>query len=174
MPTLEKMLKTVKVIDAFTSWGGKAISWLIIPLVGSLVYEVFARYFFHAPTVWAYDTTYMLYGTMYMLGAAYTLLQGGHIRTDILYHRWSPKWQGIVDGCLYIVFYFPGIILFFFAAWEYAAHSWAIKEATMVSPWRPIIYPFKTVIPMTLFLLLIQGVSEFLKCIHAAVKGEWP
>jgi TRAP-type mannitol/chloroaromatic compound transport system permease small subunit len=59
----------------------------------------------------------MLYGTMYMLGAAYTLLQGGHIRTDILYHRWPPKWQGIVDGCLYVLFFFPGIILFFFAAW---------------------------------------------------------
>ncbi len=168
------MLQIIHVIDAITSWGGKAISWLIIPLVGSLVYEVFARYFFHAPTVWAYDVTYMIYGTLYMLGAAYTLLKGGHIRTDIIYRMWSVRWQGIVDASLYILFFFPGIFLFFLAGWEYAAHSWEIHEQTAVSPWRPIIYPFKTVIPVTLALLFFQGISELLKSIHAAVKGEWP
>lgn len=99
--------QVIRVIDAITDWGGKAISWLIVPLVGALVYEVFARYFFHAPTVWAYDVTYMIYGSMYMLGAAYTLLKGGHIRTDILYRLFSPRWQGIVDASLYILFFFP-------------------------------------------------------------------
>jgi TRAP-type mannitol/chloroaromatic compound transport system permease small subunit len=171
---LEKILKITHVIDNITDWGGKAVAWLVVPLVCALVYEVFARYFFHAPTVWAYDVTYMIYGTLYMLGAAYTLLKGGHIRTDILYRLWSPRWQGIVDGSLYILFFFPGVFLFFLAGWEYAAHSWAMKEQTALSPWRPIIYPFKTVIPVTLVLLLVQGVSELLKSIYAAVKGEWP
>jgi TRAP-type mannitol/chloroaromatic compound transport system permease small subunit len=162
------------VIDAVTEWGGKAIAWLVVPLVGALVYEVFARYFFHAPTVWAYDVTYMIYGTLYMLGAAYTLLKGGHIRTDILYRLFSPRWQGIIDGSLYLLFFFPGIFLFLWAGWEYASHSWLIKEQAAVSPWRPIIYPFKAVIPLSLVLLLIQGVSELLKSIYAVVKGEWP
>ncbi|MBW1766185.1 MAG: TRAP transporter small permease subunit [Deltaproteobacteria bacterium] len=166
--------QVIRVIDAITDWGGKAISWLIVPLVGALVYEVFARYFFHAPTVWAYDVTYMIYGSMYMLGAAYTLLKGGHIRTDILYRMFSPRWQGIVDASLYILFFFPGLILFSLAAWDYASYSWGIGEQAAVSPWRPIIYPFKTVIPVTFCLLLIQGISELLKSIHAAVKGEWP
>jgi TRAP-type mannitol/chloroaromatic compound transport system permease small subunit len=111
---------------------------------------------------------------MYMLGAAYTLLHGGHIRTDILYRLFSPRWQGIVDGSLYILFYFPGVFLFFLASWEYTAHSWEIMERTAVSPWRPYIFPFKTVIPVSLVLLLLQGISELLKSIHAALKGEWP
>jgi TRAP-type mannitol/chloroaromatic compound transport system permease small subunit len=138
------------------------------------VYEVFARYFFHAPTVWAYDVTYIVYGTLYMLGAAYTLLKGMHIRTDLFYRSFPARWQGIIDATLYLVFFFPGIFLFFLAAWEYSAHSWMIGEQAAVSPWRPIIYPFKTVIPVSLFLLLIQGLSEFLKSIYAAKKGEWP
>jgi len=168
------LLICIRVIDAFTEWGGKIIAWLVIPLVLGLVYEVFARYFFHAPTVWAYDVTYMLYGGIFMLGAAYTLLKGGHIRTDMFYRLFSPRWQAIVDGSLYIVFFFPGLILFFIAGVEYAERSWIMKETASMSPWRPIIYPFKTVIPVSILMLLIQGVSELLKCIYATVKGEWP
>jgi TRAP-type mannitol/chloroaromatic compound transport system permease small subunit len=171
---LETYLKVIRVIDTITDWGGKAVAWLVVPLVGGLVYEVFARYFFHAPTGWAYDVTYMLYGTLYMLGAAYTLLKGAHIRTDIIYRLWSPRWQGIVDAAAYILFFFPGVFLFFLAGWDYAAHSWAIREQTAVSPWQPIVYPFKTVIPASLVLLLFQGISELLKSLYAAVKGEWP
>ena len=81
---LNRLLKLIRVIDAITDWGGKIVAWLVIPMVCALVYEVFARYFFHAPTEWAYDVTYMLYGGIFMLGAAYTLLKGGHIRTDML------------------------------------------------------------------------------------------
>ena len=171
---MKVFFQCIRIIDTITEWGGKAIAWLIVPLVGSLVYEVFARYFFHAPTVWAYDVTYMIYGTLYMLGAAYTLLKGGHIRTDILYRLFSPRWQGIIDASIYLLFFFPGLILFSLAAWKYTAHSWMINEQAAVSPWRPFIYPFKTVIPVSFLLLLIQGISELLKSIHAAVKGEWP
>ena len=171
---MEALLKCIRAIDAITDWGGKIIAWLVIPLVGGLVYEVFARYFFHAPTEWAYDVTYMLYGGIFMLGAAYTLLKGGHIRTDMFYRLYPPRWQGFVDGSLYLLFFFPGIILFFVAGCEYASRSWMIKETASMSPWRPIIYPFKTVIPVSLALLLIQGVSEFLKSIYAFVKGGWP
>ena len=78
------LLGTVQGIDRYVGRGsGLLFCWLIIPMVASLTYEVFARYLFHAPTIWAYDTTYMLYGSHFMLGAAYCLLRGGHIRTDI-------------------------------------------------------------------------------------------
>jgi TRAP-type mannitol/chloroaromatic compound transport system permease small subunit len=164
----------IRVIDAISSFLGKAIAWLVIPMIGGLVYEVFARYFFHAPTVWAYDVTYMLYGSLFMLGAAFTLLKGGHIRTDMFYRLFPPRWQGLVDAFFYLFFFFPGIFLFFLAGWEYAARAWEIRETAAVSPWRPAIYPFKTVIPVSLALLLFQGLSEFLKSIYAAVKGEWP
>ena len=171
---MNHLLKWIRVLDAITEWGGKIVAWLVVPMVVALVFEVFARYFFHAPTEWAYDVTYMLYGGIFMLGAAYTLLKGGHIRTDMIYRLFSPRWQGIVDGSLYILFFFPGLILFLIAGVEYASQSWLIKETATMSPWRPIIYPFKTAIPVSIAMLLIQGVSELFKCIYAAVKGEWP
>jgi TRAP-type mannitol/chloroaromatic compound transport system permease small subunit len=167
------MVKVIRFFDSIAEWSGRVIAWLCFPLVAALVYEVLARYLFKAPTDWAYDVTYMLYGTIFMLGAAFTLLKKGHIRTDVFYNRWSRRKQGLVDAVFYLALYFPGMILFFVAGWDYAAHAWATQERAAMSPWRPIIYPFKTVIPVTAFLLMLQGVSEFLKSVHAAIRGEW-
>src|SRR5215210_1211523 len=87
------VLQTIRVLDSISVGSGKLVAWLIIPMVGSLVYEVIARYLFNAPTEWAYDMTFMLYGTFFMLGAAYTLQRKGHVRTDSLYIAWSPRRQ---------------------------------------------------------------------------------
>jgi TRAP-type mannitol/chloroaromatic compound transport system permease small subunit len=162
----------VRAIDGLAIWSGRLFCWLAVPLVAGLTYEVIARYVFHAPTIWAYDVAYMLYGTHFMLGAAYTLYKGGHIRTDIFYQNWSARTRGIIDATLYLFFFFPGIALFFWMGLQEALHSWDIREVSDASPWRPIIYPFKAVIPIALLLLMIQGVSEFLKSAHAARTGR--
>lgn len=166
------MHNVVRIIDKIAVWSGKILGWLVFPLVGGLVYEVFARYMFNAPTIWAYEMTYMLYGGIFMLGAAYTLFKGSHIRTDILYSKWSARRKGIIDAFMYLFFFFPGIILFFILGWDYASHSWAIGEVSDSSPWRQPIYPFKTVLPVSAFLLLIQGVSEFIKAVYSARHGR--
>ncbi|MHB1004393.1 MAG: TRAP transporter small permease subunit [Chloroflexota bacterium] len=163
----------VRTIDKFSEISGKAVAWLIVPMVLGLVFEVVSRYFFHAPTAWAFDVTYMLYGTLFMLGSAYTLRRGGHIRTDMLYRLWSPRVQGTVDAVCYVLFFFPGMLFFLFAGWEYSALSWAMQEKAFGSAWQPPIYPFKSVIPLTAVLMMIQGVSELIKSLHAATKGEW-
>lgn len=163
----------IRTIDGFSEVTGKAVAWLIIPMVFALVYEVIARYFFRAPTLWAYDMTYILYGTLFMLGSHYTLRRGGHIRTDMLYHNWSPRTQGTIDAVCYVVFFFPGMLFFLFAGWDYAFHAFEIQERAWGSTWGPVIWPFKMVIPITALLMLVQGVSELLKSLHAARRGEW-
>jgi TRAP-type mannitol/chloroaromatic compound transport system permease small subunit len=166
------LVAIVDAIDGLAIWTGRLFCWLAVPLVVALTYEVIARYVFHAPTIWAYDVAYMLYGTHFMLGAAYTLYKGGHIRTDIFYQNWSVRTRGAVDATLYLLLFFPGIALFFWMGLQEALHSWDIREVSDASPWRPIIYPFKAVIPFALLLLMIQGVSEFLKSAYAALKGR--
>jgi TRAP-type mannitol/chloroaromatic compound transport system permease small subunit len=165
-------LALVRTIDTISDWSGRIVCWLIIPMVGGLTYEVIARYVFHAPTIWAYDTTYILYGTHFMLGAAYALFRGGHIRTDMLYSRWSPRRQGITDAICYLFFFFPGILLFLVFSWQEAWHAWLIDERSDASPWRPIIWPLKMAISISCFLLLLQGVAELLKSIYAARTGR--
>jgi TRAP-type mannitol/chloroaromatic compound transport system permease small subunit len=162
------------VIDRFTIFTGYLFCGLAAVLMFALVYHVVLRYGFRAPTIWAYDLTYMLSGSIFMLGAAYCLQRGGHIRTDFIYERFSPRWQGITDATLYIVCFFPAMYLFFNAGYAYAARSWAQLETGFYSPWAPPIYPFKTAIPVGIALLMLQGVSELLKSLHAAIYGRWP
>jgi TRAP-type mannitol/chloroaromatic compound transport system permease small subunit len=166
------LVAIVGAIDGLSLWSGRVFCWLIAPLVVGLTYEVIARYLFHAPTIWAYDVAYMLYGSHFMLGAAYTLYKGGHIRTDIFYQNWSVRTRGAVDAILYLFLFFPGIALFFWMGLQEALHSWDIREVSDASPWRPIIYPFKAVIPIALALLFVQGISEFLKSVYAALEGR--
>lgn len=164
---------TVRFIDTTVGdWSGRLFRWLIIPMAGGLTWEVIARYGFDAPTIWAYETTYMLYGAHFMLGVTYALYRGAHIRTDIFYSRWSLRTRGLIDALLYLLFFFPGMFFFFISGGNEALHAWTIGERSDASPWRPPIYPFKAVIPVTALLVLIQGVSEFLKAAYAARTGR--
>ncbi|HXH81994.1 MAG TPA: TRAP transporter small permease subunit [Candidatus Tectomicrobia bacterium] len=166
------LVRIVRIIDAFSEWTGRLFAWMIIPLMCGTTYEVVARYLFNAPTIWAYDMSYMLYGSHFMLGAGYTLLKGGHIRTDIFYQNWSPRRQGAVDALLYLLFFFPGMIFFFWSGGQEALHSWQMGERSDASPWRPIVWPLKMVLPVTALLILIQGVSEFIKSSYLALRGR--
>jgi TRAP-type mannitol/chloroaromatic compound transport system permease small subunit len=166
------LLGLVRVIDAMSDWSGRIFCWLIFPLMLGTTYEVIVRYIFNAPTIWAYDMSYMLYGAHFMLGAGYTLLKGGHIRTDIFYQNWSPRTRGLVDALLYVLFFFPGMFFFFWMGGQEALHSWQIGERSDASPWRPIVYPLKMVLPFTALLILIQGLSELIKSAHLALRGR--
>jgi len=152
--------RLVAVIDAVSTAAGWFAGWLVVPLTLAVVYEVVARYLFNAPTRWVSTVTYMLYGTQFMLAAAYTLLRDGHIRTDLFYGRWSPKTRAIVDAAAYVFFFFPGMVLIFYAGTLEAWLAWDIGER--MGGWRA--YPFKGVIPLTALLLLLQGLSELIKC----------
>lgn len=161
----------LNIIDAISIWTGKAFAWMIFPMAGSLVFEVISRYFFNRPTIWAGDISFMLYGSFFMLGSAYALQRQQHIRTDFMYRNWSKRKQGAVDALLYLLLYFPGMGMFLWVGWNFAHKSWILKERIVSSPWMPIVYPLKMAIPLATALLLLQGISEFLKSGYAAVTG---
>ena len=156
--------RVTRALDTVARAAGKAVAWLILPMVLSLVWEVVARYAFNAPTVWAYDMTFMLYGTFFMLGSAWTLGEGGHIRTDSYYGRWSERTRARVDLVCYVVFFFPAMAVLTWLGWEYFLKSFGQNERIVTSPWLPVVWPFKFVMPATAVLLLVQGVSECIKC----------
>jgi TRAP-type mannitol/chloroaromatic compound transport system permease small subunit len=165
------LIKAVRVIDKFTDTTGTWVAWLHVPLVAVVAWEVFARYGFNAPTVWSFDLTYMLYGAIFMLGCAYALHKGAHIRTDFFFERWSIRTKGVIDSTAYLVFFFPSIFIFFVVSWQEGWYAYTINELSEQTPWRPILWPFKMVVPLACLLLLIQGVSETIKSVYAARTG---
>ena len=164
--------RTIKVIDTFTERTGKVVSWLAIPLAIAVFYEVVSRYFFNKPTTWSYDLSWMLYGALFMLGAAYALRQGAHIRTDMLWEKFSETTKGKIDFYAYILFFFPGMILLFAASVDDAWFALIHGEVSEQTTWRPYLWPIKAVVPLTALLLLIQGVSEIMKSWYMMQTGK--
>ena len=164
-------IRLVRLIDKFTDTTGTWVAWLNVPLVLAVCYEVFMRYAFNAPTIWSFDVAYMLYGTIFMLGAAYALHKGAHIRTDFFFEKWSVRTKGMIDSVSYLVFFFPSIFVFLIVSGTEGWYAYSIGETSEQTPWRPILWPFKMVVPATCLLLMIQGVSETIKSVYAARTG---
>jgi TRAP-type mannitol/chloroaromatic compound transport system permease small subunit len=166
-----RLIALVRIIDKFTDTTGTWIAWLNVPLVAVVAWEVIARYAFNAPTIWSFDLTYMLYGTIFMLGCAYALYRGAHIRTDFFFEKWSVRTKGWIDSVAYIAFFFPSIFTFLIVSGGEGWYAFEIGETSEQTPWRPILWPFKMVVPLACLLLLIQGVSETIKSVWAARTG---
>ena len=166
--------RTIVVIDTFSLWVGRIAAWLTLPIMGAMLYEISARYLFLAPTLWAYDISRMLYGAMFVIGAGYALSKGVHIRSDFLYRNWKVTTQARVDAALYIVFYFPSMVIFLWVATQWAWGSLSQGERGTDTAFMPLLGPIKSCLPVGVAFLVIQGVSELLKALYAARKGRWP
>jgi TRAP-type mannitol/chloroaromatic compound transport system permease small subunit len=165
------LLTAIRTVDRFTDWAGTLVSWLMAPLIVAVGYEVVARYVFAAPTTWAFDISYMTYGALFMLGAAYALRKGAHIRTDFFWEKFPVRAKGWIDLVSYVVFFFPSLAMLLYLGFNEAVYSWQIGETSDQTPWRPVLWPFKAVIPLACLLLLVQGVSELLKSLYMARTG---
>ena len=167
-----KIQKLLHTADHISTWVGKAFAWLIVALMLLVVAEVFKRYALNAPTAWVFDASNMLYGTLFMMGGAYTLAQDGHVRGDFLYGNFKPRTQATIDLVLYVVFFLPGIAALTWSGWTYFQDSLAIREQTFNADPLPV-YPFKFMIPFAGALVLMQGISEIVRCIVCLKTGTW-
>ncbi len=164
----------LRIVDQFSTFVGKTAGWSILILTFVTSYEVFMRYVFSSPTSWAFDASYMLYGALFMLAGAYALSRNSHVRGDFLYRAWPVRRQAGMDLTLYVLFFFPGILALIYSGFGFAELSWLMKERSSASPSGPPVYHFKTLIPVTGALMLLQGIVEFMRCIIAVRDGDWP
>lgn len=168
------MEKFIYVVDSITAWVGRAFAWCILILTFGVGYEVFVRYVLRDPTSWAFDISYMMYGTLFMMAGAYALSRDSHVRGDVFYRLWPPKTQAKVEFILYFLFFFPGVLALIVAGFDYAAESWRYKEVSVMSPAGIPIFQFKMVIPVAGSLLLMQGIAQCCRCILCIKTGKWP
>lgn len=159
--------------DRLSSWFGKVFAWCVMIMTLGVGYEVVVRYLFRAPTPWAFDLSYMMYGTMFMMAGAYALSRDAHVRGDFLYRLWQPRTQAAVELVLYFVFFFPAVLALVFAGWKYASRSWRYFEVSTMSPANVPIFQFKSVIVAAGVLLVIQGIAQVFRCILCLRTGVW-
>jgi TRAP-type mannitol/chloroaromatic compound transport system permease small subunit len=149
--------------------------WIILLLVISICYDVFARYLFNAPTIWSYSLSYMLGAVFASLGLAYVYSIGGNVRVDIIYMKLSPRARQIIDLLFTVIFFFP---LYIFLAYYFGKNTWnawVIKEYDINSIWYPVIWPYMTIVTIGFVFLIVQGIATFIRDVRTFVKrGEEP
>jgi TRAP-type mannitol/chloroaromatic compound transport system permease small subunit len=168
------MTRFIFIVDALSTWVGKAFAWLILVLTLGISYKVFVRYVLRAPTSWAFDFSYINYGALFLMAGAYTLARNGHVRADVLYRFWPARRQASMDLVLYILFFIPAVLAFIYSGWNYAAFSVRFREVSIFSPAGVPVFPLKALIPITGVLLLLQGIAEICRCILCIQTGVWP
>ena len=168
------MTKFLFFIDSLSTWVGKAFAWLILVLTLGISYEVFVRYALRAPTTWAFDFSYIMYGSMFLMAGAYALSRNGHVRADVVYRLWKPRTQATMDLVLYFLFFLPAVAAWIYAGWAYAKFSIQFREVSIFSPAGVPVFPLKALIPATGVLLLLQGIAEIIRCVICIREGAWP
>ena len=167
-------MKFVYAIEGLSLWVGRAFGWCILILTLSVSYEVFVRYVLNSPTVWAFDMMIQMYGALFLMCGAYALAQDTHVRADVIYRLFPVRVQAGLDFALYFLFFFPGILALVYYGYEIASDSWRWKEVSFNSPASIQIYFFKSLIPLSGGLLVIQGIAELVRCVMAMRSGVWP
>ncbi|CRK75191.1 MULTISPECIES: TRAP transporter small permease subunit [Nereida] len=167
-------MKIVYAIEGLSLWVGRAFGWCILILTLSVSYEVFVRYVLNSPTVWAFDMMIQMYGALFLMCGAYALAQDTHVRADVVYRLLPIKVQASLDFVLYFLFFFPGVIALAWYGYEIASDSWRYKEVSFNSPASIQIYFFKSLIPLSGALLVLQGCAELARCVMAMRTGAWP
>jgi len=168
------MKNYIQFADHLSTWVGKGFAWCIIVLCFGTVYEVVVGYVFNAPTLWNFDFSLQMYGALFIMAGAYTLSTEAHVRGDVIYRLFAVKTQAKIDLVLYFLFFFPGVTALALSGLDYAHNAWMTKETSWNSPAQIQIYMSKSLIPAAGFLLIIQGISEVMRCIIAIRTGHWP
>lgn len=169
--SIQRMLGAV---DTLSTWSAKGIAWACFVMVVVIAYDVVLRYLFRAPTIWQYDISYMLGGSIIILGAGYVHLERKHVRVDILYNWFSPRTRLLIDVCFTVLCFFPLITALIYSSVQHAVHAYQVKEFSEVGFWRPLMWPFRSIIPVGLSVLWLQGVANFVRDVHRLVEGEGP
>lgn len=142
----------------------RAISWLTLARIAVLMIEIGFRYFLNSPTIWAHETSNMLYGGFCILAGSYTLRHQGHVRSEVIWGVLPKRGRAACD----ILIFTLGLValaIFLKMSIEFAAESWARLEYSNKSIWQPPLYPIKTVIPIAVGLLLLQNIAELLRAV---------
>ncbi len=158
--------RVAQAIDALSTIVGSAAALIVVPLVLATCWEVFARYVFGAPTIWAFELGYILMGVHFLLGGALTLKQQDHVRIDLIYARLHPKRRALIDLVGYVGLVMPALAMICWRFWHYTADAFESGERTGQSAWNPEIWPFRAIILTSFVLLFLQVLAEALKAIE--------
>jgi len=150
---------TARAIDTFSDFVGRWVAWLAVIMVLVQFTVVVLRYVFGIGLILMQESVVYLHGILFMLGAGYTLLRGGHVRVDIFYQPAAPRSKALIDLAGSLLFLLPVCALITIYSWPYIANAWAVYEGSKETSGIQAVFLLKSIILAFTFLLGLQGVS---------------
>ncbi|QOL81979.1 TRAP transporter small permease subunit [Pseudooceanicola spongiae] len=170
------MTRLFSIVDGFSLVLSRIADGVAIVLVTAMIFEVAARYLFSAPTIWAFDISYMCTGTLFILGAAYALREDAHVRIDFLAEKLPPRLRRTIEGVVFFLLLTPIFAGLSWFALQRTLRAWTSNEVEMVSPWAPVMWPFYGLLALGLVALTlqvaVQGLRAFLGHTHSSFDLE--
>ena len=157
------MTRLLRLIDRFTDLLGRATAWLVLVMVMATSLIVLLRYGFDLGSIALQESITYMHAAVFMLAAGYTLQQGGHVRVDVFYRRFSPRNKAWVDSLGSLVLLLPFCVFLFGVSWDFVGRSWGIMEASGESDGLPLVYLLKSLLLLLALTLGLQGVGELLR-----------
>lgn len=154
----------LRFLDRVTGTFGAVVAWLVIPLIAASCYEVFSRYVLNSPTLWAYEVGYMVMGTHFLVGMAYTLRENEHVRVDLIYARMPRKLQALVDAFTYTCLLLPLTLWLSVSLWDKVLKAYESQERSGMSAFNPLIWPYRAVFFAAFVLLSLQAIAKLIRC----------
>ena len=161
------LVKISNFLDNISEWSGRIFCWLVVPLTVAIIIEFITRSL-NVARIWTDEASLLKLSANFMLCAAYGLLYSSHVRIDLFTSTLSQKTQAVISIICYLLLFFPFMFVWLYYGWSYFYSSWSVAEKSW-SLWAPLLYPIKFVLPLTAFLLILQGISEVIKSIVTVV-----
>ncbi|MEZ5570591.1 MAG: TRAP transporter small permease subunit [Halioglobus sp.] len=168
MPVLQAC---VHYIDAFTERCGRLLSWLLLGMALLTTLVVVLRYGFSIGSILTQELVVYMHGSVFLLGAAYALKTGAHVRVDIFSRQFSARTRAWIESLGGIVFLLPLCVFILVSSWGYASESWAMREASAEPGGIPAVFLLKSLIPLMAINLALQGIAEILRSALVLVEG---
>ena len=163
-------VRVLRLIDTFTEWSGKTLSYFVYFIIILLMYEIILRYFFDLPTPWVHESSKLIFGAASVLMGAYCLLHHQHIRIDVIYGRFSPRTRAAID-C------FTLAVIMFFCTLQvihgipFARQAFELQEVPIMA-FKPLLWPEKAAIPVAGAMVVLQAIAVWIRSFHMAVTGK--
>lgn len=163
-------MRLVLFLERITGAAAAVGIWLILPLVGAMVFEVLSRYLFDAPTSWAYELSYMFLAAIFMMGIAYALKVRQHVNVDLIYDALGPRAKAVVNLLGYCLL-LPCAAWLTYALANFALDAFRSGEQSGLSSWNPLIWPYRAVLAAGFAVFVLQILAEVIKAIRTLITN---
>ncbi len=166
--------KIIKIIDAANEKVGSATAWLSFVLVLVVCYDVFTRYFLKVSSVAVQELEWHLFSVLFLLSAAYTLKNDGHVRVDVIYSRLNKKSKAVINLIGSILLLIPFSLMVVFTSKNFVYSSFQIMETSPDPGGLPARFVLKSFLPISFIFLFLQGITLFLRSLITLKTGNNP